>query len=306
MKPTHRAPDPTNRPTKAAGFVSPGMFLFRDIPMQVREEILARLRDYSIGFTLSTQDPQLRVKLLGSGTLVRIGTRHLILTAHHVAAKIPKQGRVGVLIDSANHPQSIDCRGVHVIKIARGKEDSVGPDLGAVLLSETIASMLRARKRFFDLEKHRSISLNSPPNGDDGMWVMNGFVDEWTQREKKDGRFRVAFKNQSGMGIAERRSTRGSFDYFFVPVSVEDRASFPANFGGMSGGGLWHVPFVQDKVGNISARPPILQGVNFYQVKTTRTRCGLRCHGPRSVYKVAFEAIEREAQLYLSRRAKGA
>jgi hypothetical protein len=280
--------------TKSSTSVGP---LFKDIPEAVNQGIIDRIREYSIGFTLTNaRDRERRVDLLGSGTLVCIGDRPAILTAHHVAVKIPDSGRVGVLIDSSPQPQSLDRRGLDVLKIARGKKDSAGPDLAAVLLSEPIASSLRARKRFFDLDRHREASLTSPPRGEEGMWIVNGFLDERTKREKMPGYFRIAFHNQSGMGIAESQPVVGRYDYFFIPIDEPDRVSFPHRLNGMSGGGLWHAQLVRNKEGKLSARPPILQGVNFYQVPTTPTRCGLRCHGPQSVYKVAYEAIVREGK----------
>jgi hypothetical protein len=76
-------------------------------------------------------------------------------------------------------------------------------------------------------------------------------------------------------------------------VSADGRAASPEYFNGMSGGGLWQVPLTKsESSGDIGYVTPILSGVVFYQVATTSTECGLRCHGPASLYGAVYDAIK--------------
>ncbi|HET9216647.1 MAG TPA: hypothetical protein VFR18_06695 [Terriglobia bacterium] len=266
--------------------------LFRDLPQSLLSNIVEQLREFSVGFTRAVPAYRdRRVELIGSGTLVKAGDRYAILTAHHVLEDFPRGPRLGLLLDSANQMTSIDQHGLRFLDIARGRDDSEGPDIGAVILAEPVASALRAQKRFFDLGFHRESMLNSPLPDEHGLWVANGFVDELTRRGPEGGIFHVTFRNQSLMGIVERCPMIGEFDYFNVPVDVEERATVPGDFGGMSGGGLWQLQIAQSKDGTLSSRQPKLSGLVFYQLPTTDTQCGLRCHGRRSVYETAYAAI---------------
>jgi hypothetical protein len=58
----------------------------------------------------------------------------------------------------------------------------------------------------------------------------------------------------------------------------------------MSGGGLWQIP-LKRQGGDLVHRPPLLSGILFYQEPTTDTLCGVKGHGRRSVYEVAYNAI---------------
>ena len=58
----------------------------------------------------------------------------------------------------------------------------------------------------------------------------------------------------------------------------------------MSGGGVWQVPLKRTE-GSLTHGPAVLSGVMFYQYPTTDTQCGIRAHGPRSVYQKALDAI---------------
>lgn len=266
--------------------------LFKDIPEAVRSSIVTQLRDFSIGFTRATPaTPSQRVGLIGSGTLVKAGDRYAILTAHHVVEVLPRTGRLGVLLESSNHMTSLDTGGLRFLTIARGTDDSVGPDLGAVILAEPIASALRAQKRFFDLGAAREPLLKNPPADEHGMWVASGFPDELTSRDTQRGVFHVTFRNQALLGTVERCEVVDGYDYFHCPVDVDDRVNVPDKFNGMSGGGLWQLQLAQKEDGTLLARAAQLSGVIFYQLPTTATQCGLRCHGRQSVYEAAFEAI---------------
>jgi len=269
-----------------------------DLPEAVIEAAARDVANYSIGFLHVKSSPRRSndVRLLGSGTLVSVGPTHAILTAHHVLSALPRNGRLGLIISPTAQQHSVDTQGLVYIQIARGRVDSEGPDLGAIVLAPSIASSIGAKKSYYRLDSHRDHLLNSPPHIRDGFWFVNGFIDEWTVEEPdKDGWGLVkGFYNLSAAGGPDNTIVVGNHDYFAFPVSYRGRSVAPKSFGGMSGGGLWQVPLTRDAQRQIKHTTPLLSGVVFYQEPTTDTSCGVRCHGRLSVYKVAFEAIEQK------------
>jgi hypothetical protein len=267
-----------------------------ELPEAVIEAAAREVASYSIGFLhvnnplRSSQDVMLR----GSGTLVSVGTTYAILTADHVLSVLPRNGRLGLILSPTVQQYTIDIQGIAYVRIARGKRESDGPDLGAVVLSPPIAAALRAKKSVYSLDAHRDQALLSPPYLRDGFWLVNGFVDEKTIEEQgKDGYTLVkGFYNLSGAGGPDKVTVVGNHDYYDFPVSYGGRSVAPKSFGGMSGGGLWQVPLKREPGGEIVHKSPILSGVVFYQEPTTETQCGVKCHGRQSVYQVALEAIK--------------
>lgn len=267
-----------------------------ELPEAVIEAAAIEVANYSIGFLHVNNPPRSSqdVMLRGSGTLVSVGTTYAILTADHVISVLPRNGRLGLILSPTVQQYTIDIQGIAYVRIARGKRESDGPDLGAVVLAPTIAAAIRAKKAVYSLDAHRDQALLSPPHIHDGFWFVNGFVDEKTIEEKdKDGYALVkGFYNLSGAGGPDNVTVAGNHDYFDFPVSYGGRSVAPKSFGGMSGGGLWQVPLKRESGGEIVHKSPILSGVVFYQEPTTETQCGVKCHGRQSVYQVALEAIK--------------
>lgn len=259
------------------------------------EAVAQDLAQYSIGFLRVEDTPRGQdANLLGSGTLVTVGSTHAVLTAHHVLQVLPKEGRLGLILSSALHRHTVDTQALEYRVIARGAVDSEGPDLGAVILTPPVAAAIAAKKMFYNLDSRREQLLHAPPDRHDGVWFVHGFVGERTVEESgRDGYSLIkGFCSFSGAGGPDDLPVHiGDHDYFAFPVSYGARSVAPTSFGGMSGGGLWQVTLTRDPQGDIRPKKLLFSGAVFYQVATTDTQCGVKCHGPSSVYKVAYEAI---------------
>jgi len=267
-----------------------------ELPEGVIEAAARDLADYSVGFLRVENTPRGRnAVLLGSGTLVSIGSISAVLTAHHVVSILPTTGRLALILTPTVQQHTVDTEGLTYLKIARGTIDANGPDLGAVVLAPSIASAIAAKKTFYNLELRRDQLLHSPPDLHDGFWFVNGFIDEKTVEERgRDGYDLIkGFYNLSGAGGPEEAVAVGDHDYLAFPVSYGERSVAPKSFGGMSGGGLWQVPLTRDPQGQIRHKTPLLSGVVFYQEVTNQTSCNVKCHGRQSVYRVAYEEIRR-------------
>jgi hypothetical protein len=271
---------------------------FGELPEAVIEAAAKNLADYSVGFLRVENTPEGQdAVLLGSGTLVSIGSIRAVLTAHHVVSILPTTGRLGLILGPTLQQDTVDTQGLSYLKIERGMIDADGPDLGAVVLAPSIAGNIAAKKTFYNLGLRRDQLLSTPPELHDGFWFVNGFIAEKTIEERgRDGYGLVkGFYNLSGAGGPEEAIVFGEHDYFAFPVSYGRRTVAPKSFGGMSGGGLWQVPLTRDAEGRIRHKTPILSGVVFYQEATNfpQACCKIKCHGRQSIYRVAYEAISR-------------
>lgn len=267
----------------------------KEIPDAILNSILHAVADYTVGFLRLDDTPRGKnLTLLGSGTLITVNSVDAILTAHHVLTELPRSGPLGLVLSERINAPMISTIGLRYLEIDRGTIDSDGPDLGAVILSPAITSELRAKKSFHNLDVRRDALLTQPSAIEDGLWILQGFVGEWTTEEfGVDGSEKtVGFYELSSSGIVNHDYTVGNHDYFVMPVSYRGRSRVPRNFGGTSGGGLWQVRLVKRKSdGEFTHQTPVLSGVAFYQEPIQQEQSAVKCHGRRSIYQVAYEAI---------------
>ena len=86
------------------------------------------LADYSVGFVgLKNTQCGSDAVLLGSGTLVSVGSIRAVLTAHHVVSILPTEGRLGFILGSSLQQHTVDIQGLTYLKIARGAKAADGP-----------------------------------------------------------------------------------------------------------------------------------------------------------------------------------
>ena len=184
------------------------MINIEEIPLvEIPEKIIGSasqdVAEYSVGFVRVVKSKSGEDAILvGSGTLISIGSTRAILTANHVLKALPKEGRLGLILSPSVQQQTVDIHGLLYLKIDQGTIESEGPDLGAVILGLSIAGTIAAKKTFYNLDLRRKQMLEQPLHLRDGFWIANGFIDEKTVEESgRDGyRMVKGFYNYSGAG----------------------------------------------------------------------------------------------------------
>ena len=275
--------------------VSEEIIQLGNLPSELIDAAMCEIRPYIVGFCTRKETPSGSVpQLQGSGTLIQVAGRYAILTAEHVVRELPKTGRLGLLLQPSRHDFTIDTNGLRYVSIARGDIDSEGPDLGAVILSSETASSIGAIKQFWNLTSHRDAMLQNPPILNSGFWIANGFPDteKAIEADTEDGSRVMRYMNFNGVGGPREPWVVGDHDYYSFPVVPHDLYGIPRDFGGMSGGGLWQVEIRRPSGGEFSVVRKHLSGVVFYQVRTAED-VALICHGRKSVYDFALDAIAR-------------
>lgn len=230
--------------------------------------------------------------LLGSGTLVQVGSCFAILTAEHVLQVLPTSGRLGLLLEPSHKDFTVDIQGLNYLHIARGTNDRDGPDLGAIILSPEIASAIGAKKQYWNLSSDRERLLTAPPDRHSGFWIANGFPDSEKAviREADGSGYVMRYLNFCGVGGPNEPEYVGVHDYYNFPVTPPDLEGIPRSFGGMSGGGLWQLEIRRPENGEFSIVRKFFSGVVFYQIREAND-VSLKCHGRCSVYTIAHDAI---------------
>lgn len=267
--------------------------LVKDLPRTLIDSVIQDIAGYTISFLrVSDVTGRIDADLLGSGVLVSAGTTRAILTADHVVEVLPTSGRVGLFLGRTTQPHTVDAAGIAPVRIGRGRLQSSGPDLAVVVLALQIAGAIAAKKVFFNLDTRKDRLLNNPPELRDGAWFAQGFLQERTVvgPDALEEGLTKYFYNFTGLGGPDTVLSEDGFDYFDYPVSPVDRVEAPASWGGMSGGGVWQVP-LKTAEGAVTHGSATLSGVMFYQYPTTETQCGIKAHGPRSIYDNAVSAL---------------
>lgn len=258
------------------------------------------LTDYCIAFIEENG------QLLGSGTLVSIGSTRAILTADHVLEALPKTGYVGLIFPSRfdNSPQAaprlppkIPVDYLEKKRVGIGEREAEGPDIGLLVLPDSIISQynIRFTKNFYNLAKRRTRVVENPWPIDSGIWALVGVPAEWTEDAGPEAGFARVMKGRGLIGLVgvNKEYERGGFDYLECVANYNAAYEGPSGFGGCSGGGLWHMRRGTKERGQIviKGKDTLLSGVAFYQSDCVDDKRIIRCHGRRSIYQRVIDAL---------------
>lgn len=272
--------------------------LITEIPEELIRSATEHLWQFTVGFVRVERKGKVEeATLLGSGILVKANGRYACLTAAHVIDVLPRSGRVGLILSAKAEQTTIAVSGIAYLKIDRGQDPKAGPDIAAVVLSSPVASAVASKKTFYTLDIQKERLTTAPPDDREGIWIASGFVEEFTLVDPNPAPYETvkAFCEFGSVGGVESYIIQGEHDYFVFPLVPQADSSIPHNFGGVSGSGLWHVLLREKEGGVLAADQYILQGLTYYQDPYVEGRSALRCHGQRSVYRVAYAALCRAA-----------
>ncbi len=246
------------------------------------------LAHYSMGF-LELIPPN-RVELRGSGTLVRVGKLHGILTAAHVWRVVRDLRVVGIYLypprKAEVHSITEEVELLDAVTFESGNDDALGPDVAFVRLRESKAASIEKHGTFLSLEKDEQRARAGAPDGAIACDVVVGGVEALGQKINEfEGRKLVVQKSLAHAGYAQALDDgRDGFDRLeFTPEPDADFVP-PHSYGGMSGGGCFRVYFPRQEDG-VEFEPLAfhLLGVAFFETKLEGKADKIICHGRRSL-----------------------
>jgi hypothetical protein len=265
-------------------------------------EAEAALLDFTVGFVKAIEkvklgsEKEIDAVLAGSGVLVTGHDRYAILTAEHVLKTLPESGPVGLILLSGaarkDHQFTLEMEHTQKITVGRGRYEEKGPDLGLIILPSNKVSDLKVWKTFYNLSKRKRRMLKQKPAHRLGPWIMCGLIGEMTQElTPLQGMFkRFGFRGLCGPVTVPRSRRERRFDYFTTELNCGCPHGLPESFGGYSGSGVWHL-LLSEHDGHWGVREVTLGGIAYYESAIKNGKRFIECHGPRSIYELAEEAL---------------
>ncbi|MBI1385844.1 MAG: hypothetical protein GC150_13135 [Rhizobiales bacterium] len=263
-------------------------------------EACDRLRWYVVGLLrLGRNSGAETADSAGSGTLVQIGASYYILTAAHVAAKLPQSEDVGILRFPGNpgQMQGLKLNMAHVEPTVIGGEpfSEKGPDLALLRLPENFASTLKATNSFCNMSLKRDAALDGKVPSRKCFDCVAGVVAERTSPVEvaADGKLaKRLFEASIEPGILGAFSTSDGFDLAEFTPQVDEGYVAPNSYGGVSGAALWRIFCEEGEGGILTVKEPWMYGLAFWQSDPrqdgSRT---IQCHGPNGLYEKLITAV---------------
>lgn len=267
-------------------------------PEQRAEQIAKRLHPYCTALLKLFLDENgiLRIMQIGSGTFVKVGEAYGILTAHHCADLLSGRYRLGLSVarEGDEHNFNVAPDTLNIIHIAKPLTDELGPDLAFIgIVDWEKISRIMVSKSFYDLLSDRTRMLTEPPEVLTSAWYVCGVPNITFLPTKSEASFDQAFEFQElcGFGGVDQIIENDGYDYSDMYISPGEGDPPPQSFGGMSGGGLWQVPWPPSDGSDESIPEMLLSGVIFYQGTTEDGTRFLRSHFRKSVYHHVIDAL---------------
>jgi hypothetical protein len=265
---------------------------------QIRNSAAGEIGTFAIAI-IRESDVVGKSQLLGSGTLVQIGTTKGIMTAQHIARNIRPDSSIGIAILKTEHRISVSGGDLNRIDIGVPVREGAGPDISFLNLPESIVNTISASRSFFNLSTSESRFRSALFHDPEGIYAISGVADLDVTREGPTHHFKEVLDLSGAVGFtfACKQFEQGDFDYLDLSVRYGEDTEPPRDFQGYSGGGVWVIP-IQNRQGNLSPEKVLLWGIAFSQSAVEDSRRVIQCHGPRSLYERALP--------YLRERFEGA
>ena len=133
---------------------------------ELRQKIVRNLGSSTVAlFADVKRNGETRHQLVGSGSLVLVGSSHYILTAAHVWQVIQSAPKLGyILTDSIRHKPQIDVNAI-VATTFTPEAEEWGPDLALLRIPPVLVGGIEAYKVFDDMKAPKSPMRNLLPLG---------------------------------------------------------------------------------------------------------------------------------------------
>ncbi|MGJ5177432.1 hypothetical protein ACQR16_05930 [Bradyrhizobium oligotrophicum] len=240
----------------------------------ISDAILSRISNFAVG--LVVKGPGKGSKVLGSGVLVSIEGRRGILTCGHVAEAYANLAEIGLVRFVAGMGQQRrilqlgDTQTAIIQSSDSFSEKKEVLDLAFTILPPDTASSIEAHYGvFLNIEKNRAKMEALAPSEGKHVDAMLGLVAEFSQTPYVQGREFIS----PMLGVLHSGHVCGQENGLLTFEAMKyNLHELPKNFGGMSGGGLWRVYFVENE-NETKIVATMLCGIASWQMDETRIAC---------------------------------
>lgn len=236
----------------------------------VAEAILSYISNFAVG--LVRRDEGAGSGVLGSGVLVSIEGRRGILTCGHVAERYQKRAEIGLVRFSAGSQQRRVLKLGYAQTIILESSNTWSEkdlDLAFTALPPDAVSSIESQSAFLNMEKNRTKVEGSAPAEGRHVDAILGLVEEFSQKPFVEGdEFISPMRGVLHTGhVCAQKNGLLTFDAMNYNLN-----ELPKHFGGMSGGGLWRIYFVEDEKG-CKLVGTMLCGVASWQIDERKIAC---------------------------------
>lgn len=224
----------------------------------------------------------------GTGTLVKLGEEHFILTAHHCAERLVEYGQICIPVRPGTPPLVI--QRLNPIYIGERKDDQWGPDLAFLPIHPVDVKNINAfsHKIFYNLTRFEANILQEEPKIRSNIWAVVGSP---ALLNRVNPPLDVQLQLMAYKVRVESPITKDGFDYINIRVPLDGENTL-SSFQGLSGGGLWQAGIERDGDGSLSlVGSHRLVGCAFYQTGAEGKYRYIRCHGWRSIYEQGISKL---------------
>jgi hypothetical protein len=272
-----------------------GYYRGKDIPEDLRRKAQEQATREISDFTVSLIQDQ---RLCGSATLVSAHGAYYLLTAHHVAKEVcgKSEKPLGINIDPNPHQFFIEQSMLQHIEVGKPPTENSpdGPDISAIrILDPDKLTRIGSKKSFYRLDGKSSDTYNEKYDMD--SWWIAGAPFEFTygEGEPGTGHYVLGVTHFHAEATFMSVASRDGFDFLSLSAYAGSH-QFPANYQGVSGGGIWFAPQTIDPdvgMSSLSYASPFLAGVAYYQQPTESDQMLIFGHGPESIYQRVYQAL---------------
>jgi hypothetical protein len=263
-----------------------------DIPQSLLDDIGTDLQHYLapiLGLAVANQHDLLR--LIGSGTFVKVDSTYSILTAAHVGDATERFQTIGLALTSYESWFSIPRDVISVRRLRDTTSDEFGPDLALLEIPAVLVERILAHKSVLDLSRQRRIFCTETSQLDSGLWAVTGIAEGLSDVRARPAQhtFEADVHGRAFFCGIQNIRERDGYDYLDAGADMAT-AGIPPSFGGVSGAGLWQIPLSVDKTGRLSwNRKKNFRGVAFWESAIQEGCRVIRCHGPKSLFDKAWK-----------------
>jgi len=258
------------------------------IPEALFDNVTSEIADYLVSFSVEDRPS-------GSATLVTMDSRYGFLTAAHVVDDLYGSRSESIAIIFCGRLHRLLIRKNHLAATCIGPtNENAGPDLAFVEVLDTKAlGEIKAVKSFYPFTNPSAPQWETlEPKGATVCFIAGAPAEQSSETGARMTESHILFTTFfCGRAQLSRTYEKDGFDYMvFGSVAGED--GFPQSFGGVSGGGIWHVPFAIDPEkgpSSLTHLPSELIGIAFCQDELCGNTRQITGHG----YKAAYSELHR-------------
>jgi hypothetical protein len=267
-----------------------GQYPSAQFPKRLFDEATQGIANYMVSFAVSGRQS-------GSATLATFEGAAGFLTAAHVADNlIDADGEtVEIIYTNVFHRLSVRKQFLTTTRLRPTPETIPSPDLAFIRINDLPSiGTLKAKKSFIPVTADMAPIFDAVPDKPTAVCCLAGMPAEMTKQE----------------GIPRTRGHRFQATLFFGRTQVMEELcadsvyynrcemfagsnGFPADYRGVSGGSVWHIPFFLDPDkgdGSIGYCNPELIGVAFYQFEPAGNSGVILTHSHKSIYSLLMMA----------------